>query len=295
MTTRRLWASLLGFVGFTVALLAVNLGLGNRPVLGLDLQGGVSVVLAPTEGASDGDLLVIRDLVRDELESRGIAEPDVRVEGANIVVDLPGVKDQREALDAVDVAGIVTLRPVFGCVPGAARTAPPRRPFPGRPCPRRRPRRPTTPATPAGFGNPAGEARPLAVATDLRAADLRHRRPPSRRPPSVPATDGARTPGPRCPGPPCPPCHRNRPKCCARSTAAPASSGRPAARVRSSPATAPTSSSTSSAAGPSSSASPATARWPGTTSPPSASTASRPARATSWPSCSTTSCSRTRP
>ena len=36
-----------------------------------------------------------------------------------VVVDLPGVKDQRDALDAVDVAGIVTLRPVVAC------TAPP--------------------------------------------------------------------------------------------------------------------------------------------------------------------------
>src|SRR3954452_5956980 len=115
MTRRRLWASLLGCVGITVALLLVNLGLRNTPALGLDLQGGVSVVLAPESGASSGDLIVIRDLIRNELENRGIAEPDVRVEGSNIVVDLPGVKDQRQALDAVDVAGIVTLRPVLGC------------------------------------------------------------------------------------------------------------------------------------------------------------------------------------
>ena len=99
---------------------ALNLALRNTPALGLDLQGGVSVVLAPGGGASSGDLIVIRDLIRNELENRGIAEPDVRVEGSNIVVDLPGVKDQRQALDAVDVAGIVTLRPVLG-VHGAAR------------------------------------------------------------------------------------------------------------------------------------------------------------------------------
>jgi preprotein translocase subunit SecD len=115
MTRRRLWASLLGCVGITVALLLLNIGLGNTPALGLDLQGGVSVVLAPEKGASAGDLLVIRDLIRSELENRGIAEPDVRVEGSNIIVDLPGVKDQRQALDAVDVAGIVSLRPVLGC------------------------------------------------------------------------------------------------------------------------------------------------------------------------------------
>jgi preprotein translocase YajC subunit len=105
-------------------LLALNLGRGNTPVLGLDLQGGVSVILAPTEAADDDDLIVIRDLIRDELESLGIAEPDVRVESSNIVVDLPGVRDQRQAVDAVDVAGIVTLRPVLQCVPAGTELPP---------------------------------------------------------------------------------------------------------------------------------------------------------------------------
>src|SRR4051794_33059710 len=177
MTRRRLWASLLGCVGITVALLALNLGLQNTPALGLDLQGGVSVVLAPEKGASGGDLLVIPDLIRSELENRGIAEPDVRVEGSNIVVDLPGVKDQRQALDAVDVAGIVTLRPVIGCSagpvgsttttqPGATTTTPPgatttpgATTVPGA-APTTAPAAPATPTTapaaPAGFGRSAG-------------------------------------------------------------------------------------------------------------------------------------------
>lgn len=124
MIRRRLWASLIGISLVALILLTVNLVSGNKPVLGLDLQGGVSVVLAPTEDATADDLLTIRDLIRDELEDRGIAEPDVRVEGENIVVDLPGVKDQRTALDAVDVAGIVTLRPVMvDCQEPVAETA----------------------------------------------------------------------------------------------------------------------------------------------------------------------------
>jgi preprotein translocase subunit SecD len=110
-----LWASLIATLVVALGLLGLNIGAGNTPVLGLDLQGGVSVILAPTESATGDDLLVVRDLIRDELESLGIAEPDVRVEGTNIVVDLPGVRDQREALAAVDVAGIVTLRPVVTC------------------------------------------------------------------------------------------------------------------------------------------------------------------------------------
>ena len=115
MKRSRLWASLLGIVIAAASLLVLNLALGNTPVLGLDLRGGVSVILASTEGAGDEDLIVIRDLIRDELEQRGIAEPDVRVEGSNVIVDLPGVKDQQDALDAVDIAGIVSLRPVIQC------------------------------------------------------------------------------------------------------------------------------------------------------------------------------------
>jgi preprotein translocase subunit SecD len=115
VTSRRLWLSIIIFVVIVGGLLGINIGTGNVPILGLDLQGGVSVILQPVDDASADDLIVVQELIRDELESLGIAEPDVRVEGVNIVVDLPGVKDQAQALDAVDVAGIVTLRPVIAC------------------------------------------------------------------------------------------------------------------------------------------------------------------------------------
>jgi len=186
MTRRRLWWSLIGSLVVTLGLLAATLAFGQRPVLGLDLQGGVSVILQPEAGASDADLLVIRDLIRDELEGRGIAEPDVRVEGSNIVVDLPGVKDQQDALDAVDVAGIVTFRPVITCglgsptlpptpaeVPSATTTAP----AGGGVGPTVVPTTPTTPAadtdstdngassagTAAGFGGGFGASRAIAA------------------------------------------------------------------------------------------------------------------------------------
>ena len=116
MNTKRLWASMLIFVGIVGTLLVVNIVRNEHPALGLDLEGGVSVILAPdTEDATGEDLSFVRDLVRDQLESTGIAEPDVRVEGANVIVDLPGVRDQAEALEAVSVSGIVSLRPVLTC------------------------------------------------------------------------------------------------------------------------------------------------------------------------------------
>lgn len=119
MKKSALWASLLGFVGLVVGLLGFNLSLGNTPVLGLDLKGGLSVIYATTEPADTEQLVIVRDLMRGQLESFGIAEPDVRVEGENIIVDLPGVNDQEAAFEALQVSGIVTLRPVIQCQAGA--------------------------------------------------------------------------------------------------------------------------------------------------------------------------------
>lgn len=125
MNNKRLLASILIFVGIVAGLFTMSVATGRTPVLGLDLKGGVSVILAPAEeGATDEDLGIIRDLVRDQLESGGIAEPDVRVEGSNVIVDLPGVNDREEALAKVSVSGIVTLRPVLSCgLGGTADTA----------------------------------------------------------------------------------------------------------------------------------------------------------------------------
>ncbi len=194
MIRRRLWASMIGLVAVSALLLGYNLISGNTPVLGLDLQGGVSVILRPvTSGATQTDLEVIRDLIRDELETKGIAEPDVRVEGSNVIVDLPGVKDQEEALDAADVSGIVTFRPVLQCGFGDTSATPTDTTDPAQsttttvpPGPLAPP--PTTIATtttagsattasaapestvgssaPSGFGNPAGRSRSVPPTDD---------------------------------------------------------------------------------------------------------------------------------
>ena len=126
---RRLWTSLIGVVLIVIISLGYNIATSNTPILGLDLQGGVSVILAPTEPATADELTVIRDQIRSELERQGIAEPDVRVQGSTIVVDLPGVRDQQEALSAVDVSGVVELRPVLN--PESCQTGDPTVPTPG--------------------------------------------------------------------------------------------------------------------------------------------------------------------
>ena len=127
MKNSRLWASLIGYTLVVAILFGLTIGLGRTPVLGLDLRGGLSVIYATAEPAGEDELIVVRDLMRDQLESFGIAEPDVRVEGDNIIVDLPGVDDQSEAFEALNVSGIVELRPVLQCIA----TAPPSSTVPG--------------------------------------------------------------------------------------------------------------------------------------------------------------------
>ncbi len=88
---------------------------GTRPALGLDLQGGISVTQQPKKGSTYStaalDLAVER--IRDRVDSLGVAEPEILRQGDTIVVNLPGVKNQQQAVDLVQVTGQVYLRPVL--------------------------------------------------------------------------------------------------------------------------------------------------------------------------------------
>ena len=68
---RRLWAWVISTVVIVLVLFVGNITLSNTPILGLDLQGGVSVILAPVEPATQSDLIVIRDLIRSQAGEPG--------------------------------------------------------------------------------------------------------------------------------------------------------------------------------------------------------------------------------
>ena len=72
----------------------------TTPQLGLDLQGGISVVLAPKQGAKvePGTLGQAVNIIRNRVDSLGVAEPEISRQGNNIIIDLPGVKDRDKAL-----------------------------------------------------------------------------------------------------------------------------------------------------------------------------------------------------
>ena len=54
-------------------------------LLGLDLQGGISVVLEPIGNPKPGSVDVAVDIIRSRVDSLGVAEPEISRQGGNIV------------------------------------------------------------------------------------------------------------------------------------------------------------------------------------------------------------------
>jgi len=95
----------------------------HRPQLGLDLQGGLSVVLVPVKGSDLSTLDAAVQIIRNRVDGLGIAEPDVSRQGNRIAVDLPGVKDRKRALETVGATAELRFRQVVTTLPWSATPA----------------------------------------------------------------------------------------------------------------------------------------------------------------------------
>lgn len=113
MSVGRLRAKLFGFLAVVVVLVGFTLVQGNAPLLGLDLQGGISVVLEPVGKVKPGALDVAVDIIRSRVDSLGVAEPEISRQGSNIVVDLPGVDNRDKARRLVGQTAELRFRPVL--------------------------------------------------------------------------------------------------------------------------------------------------------------------------------------
>ena len=111
--TRRLVVSLVAIVLIAGGAFGANLVAGNHPSLGLDLQGGASVTMTPVGEVDPAALSVAVDIIRQRVDSLGVAEPEIIRQGNTVVVNLPGVKDQQQALDTIGRTGAVEMRPVL--------------------------------------------------------------------------------------------------------------------------------------------------------------------------------------
>jgi preprotein translocase subunit SecD len=124
VTVRRYWGYLVGSVAVVlIALLATVLS-GNTPVLGLDLQGGISVRLFPAGNPSSSSLDTAKDIIDQRVNGLGVSDAEVAREGDNIVINLPGVKDRDKARRLVGRTAELRFRPVLAELPAGAQAAP---------------------------------------------------------------------------------------------------------------------------------------------------------------------------
>jgi len=95
------------------ASLAGVLSAGWTPVLGVQLQGGVEVVLRPADEVSDEQFERAIEIIRNRIDAIGVAEPDITRQGDQVVIQLPGVKDKQRAVDLIGKTAELTFRPVI--------------------------------------------------------------------------------------------------------------------------------------------------------------------------------------
>ncbi len=111
------------------ALLAVpGSPLHKKPVLGLDLQGGLEVVLkaVPPEGRPlrASDLNRSLDIIRDRVDRLGVAEPEIRKQGEDqIAASLPGVRNAGRAQEIIGQTAKLELYDLETSLVGASASA----------------------------------------------------------------------------------------------------------------------------------------------------------------------------
>ena len=86
-----------------------------QPKLGLDLQGGISVILTADEETEPELIEQAVEIMRTRIAAFGeVQEPEISISGENsVLVQLPGLTDQEKALEAVGTTGLLTFRPVI--------------------------------------------------------------------------------------------------------------------------------------------------------------------------------------
>lgn len=117
MRRTRGYGSLLAVVVVAAVALIYTLVQGNTPLLGLDLQGGVSVVLKPKQSVENSTIDQAITIIRQRIDALGVAEPEITRQGSNILIQIPGVKDKDRALELVGQTAELQFRPVLANIP----------------------------------------------------------------------------------------------------------------------------------------------------------------------------------
>lgn len=88
---RNLWLSVAFVAVLVVASVAGLLTGGLKPTLGLDLQGGLSVILQAPGGTPKSVMEQALENIRNRVDAFGVGEPAIFLSGNNVEVQLPGL------------------------------------------------------------------------------------------------------------------------------------------------------------------------------------------------------------
>ncbi|HET7523113.1 MAG TPA: hypothetical protein VFJ79_03110, partial [Acidimicrobiales bacterium] len=109
--------SLVVFIGGTAAFLSATIGLGHSPLLGLDLKGGVSVVLRPEGKVTNATIQQSVAIIDRRVNGLGVANSNITRQGQDIVISLPGIKNAQAALAELGKTATAYFRPVLCQIP----------------------------------------------------------------------------------------------------------------------------------------------------------------------------------
>ena len=93
---------------------------GWSPKLGLDLEGGLSVVFQPVHKATPAQLQTVVAIMQNRANGMGLSNPNIGSQGNNIVVQLPGVKNFAQVIKTLGNTSQLFFRPVLCAAPAYA-------------------------------------------------------------------------------------------------------------------------------------------------------------------------------
>ncbi len=114
---QRLLASVVVTTLVCFGALAAAVGANWSPKLGLDLEGGLSVVYKPAHPVSQATLQTVVNIMDARVNALGVSQPNIITQGNEIVVQLPGVKDPNAVLAVLGNTAQLFFRPVIAGAP----------------------------------------------------------------------------------------------------------------------------------------------------------------------------------
>ena len=112
LTAIAIWIALPNNPGIHIRLGENNYDRDIRIVQGLDLQGGIQVLLV-ADLAEDAEIdaqamETARKIIENRVNSLGISEPLVQLQGTRrIIVELPGIEDEEQAIQTIRETGLM--------------------------------------------------------------------------------------------------------------------------------------------------------------------------------------------